>query len=353
MTDFTAFEQRRYQRHLQLSNFGEHAQSQLKKSRVLVVGVGGLGCPAALYLAGAGIGHITLVDGDTIELSNLGRQILYTEADINNNKASTAAKRLREQNSTIAIEAIERPFTIDNGNKLVESHDLVIDCTDNFPTRYLINDLCHNHNTPWIYGSITEYSGQMALFDGKGPCFRCIYPQAPNNPQDCNSVGVLNVLPGVIATLQVNEALKYLARLPSTVVNKLMLLESKNINIQAIEINKREKCLCHHTIQLREKNYQISCASDTSEKTVSKADMQAFLQHHNAQLVDVRSPKEHRNFNIGGINIPLTEESFVQQFQSQHTYLLYCQSGQRSSNALKLLQDNGILNVYSLEGGVN
>ena len=189
-TTFSSHEWLRYTRHLQLPNFGVAGQSKLKASHVLVVGAGGLGSPVCLYLAAAGVGHITIVDGDHVDITNLQRQIIFTTADIGQSKSVCAKDRLLSLNPEINVNAIEDHLSVDNASTLIGAVDLVLDCTDNFSTRYLINDTCVALKKPWVFASIYQFSGQCALFTPNSACFRCLFPEAPQNIDDCNKINV-------------------------------------------------------------------------------------------------------------------------------------------------------------------
>ncbi|PDH28412.1 MAG: thiamine biosynthesis protein ThiF, partial [Puniceicoccaceae bacterium MED-G30] len=206
----------RYQRHLSLPGFGPDAQSKLKQSGVLVIGAGGLGCPVLLYLAAAGVGRIGIIDGDTVDLSNLQRQVLYTADDIGRSKAAVAAEKLREQNPNVDCIAYEERLSVDNAMERITAYDLVIDGSDNFPTRYLVNDACVLAGKPLVHGAIQTFSGQVSVFNFQGgPTYRCLFPEPPN-PEDapsCAEVGVVGVLPGLVGLYQATEALKLLAEI--------------------------------------------------------------------------------------------------------------------------------------------
>ena len=355
---FNENEWRRYQRHVQLPQFGVTGQTRLKKSHVLIVGAGGLGCPASQYLAAAGVGTITLVDGDRISRSNLQRQILFGEQDINQFKTEVARQRLVSNNPNIVVNSLQEHLSPQNASALIETADLVLDCTDNFATRYLINDLCVNLKTPWVYASVVQYSGQLALFTPETACFRCLFQEAPEDIPDCNSAGVLSSLPGMLALMQANEAIKFLSGLPTTLKNHLMLVEGLELGMRKIKLKKNQACVCHSgSIDTSIQNYEAVCANDTTrEYELSRNNFDIMRNKSNHIVIDVRSIEEHQAFNIGGKNIPFRDD-FIDQFCStnptlEQTYLLYCQSGNRSYQALEALKKQNYPHVYSLKSGL-
>src|SRR5882724_2373410 len=226
MTEFSPDELARYQRQLSLAGFGPEAQAKLKHGRVLVIGAGGLGCPALLYLAAAGVGRITLIDGDRVDVSNLHRQVLYTEADAGELKAVVAARRLRALNPQIAVEPRAERFTRANALELVRACDVVVDGSDNFGTRYLVNDACVLADRPFVYGAVQGFEGQASVFNWRGsPTYRCLFPEPPEpgTVPNCAEAGVLGVLPGLIGLLQATETIKLLTGIGEPLAGKLFL----------------------------------------------------------------------------------------------------------------------------------
>ncbi|MGH1440327.1 MAG: molybdopterin-synthase adenylyltransferase MoeB [Cellvibrionaceae bacterium] len=353
--EFTSNEWLRYTRHLQLPQVGVAGQLRLKQARVLIVGAGGLGSPVSLYLAAAGVGHISIIDGDTIDLTNLQRQILFTTAQVGQSKAKCAQQQLLALNPDIEVSATEQHLSLDNAQALIEKVDLVIDCTDNFETRYLINDLCVLTKTPWLFASIYQFSGQCALFTplktDQSACFRCVFPEKPEaGLADCNTAGVLGVLPGLLGTLQANEAIKYLAGLSCALENTLLLAEAETLEFRKIQLAKNSDCpLCaQKNIELREEDYRLNHADGSlcslNVKTESGQDLspEQFLYYREQagyQVVDVRSKVERGSFNIGGDHIPLDELGVsLSKLDKNKTILCYCQTGIRSGKALALLE---------------
>ena len=239
-TTFTASEWLRYTRHIQLPQLGAEGQARLKQSHVLIVGCGGLGSPVSLYLAAAGVGHITLIDGDTVDITNLQRQILFGTEQVGENKAESGKQRLQDLNPDIDVSTVTSHLTPENAEDLITAADLVIDCTDNFSVRYLINDLCVENKKPWLFAAIHQFKGQCALFLPEEACFRCLFPEVSADVEDCNTAGVLGVLPGILGTFQATEAIQYLAGLPTPLKNNLLLVDALDFNFQKIKIIKDE-----------------------------------------------------------------------------------------------------------------
>lgn len=347
-------EQQRYLRQIQLPECAIEGQVSLKNSHVLIVGMGGLGCPASLYLAAAGVGKLTLIDGDVVSLSNLQRQVLYTEAEIGINKAQAAAKRLGQLNSDIDIVAVTEHFSLKLGLTLLAGVDLVIDCTDNFQTRYLINDLCHHFQLPWIYSSVLRMVGQMALFKPGGACFRCLFPELTNTP-DCNAAGVLGPLPGMMGTLQASEAIKFLVSDSPSSQYPFIQIDAVGFNITKFNLTQSSDCaVCsgNKTYRDLQQDYPSSSSSLDEALVVSKEHFEQLLnENNNSVLIDVRSTQEHQQNNIGGISLPLDQLDTSQQLDKSSIYLIYCQTGKRSRLASEKLHELGYA-VYALEGGI-
>lgn len=354
MSEFSPLEWQRYQRHVQLSKFGALGQSRIKNAHVLIVGAGGLGCPVSQYLAAAGVGRITLVDADIVSRTNLQRQILFGEQDVGEYKVSVAKQRLLANNPHITIDTIKSHLTEDNAELLIAKADLVLDCSDNFACRYLINEACVQLKKPWIYASITEYDGQLALFTPETGCFRCIFPEAPQNAVDCNSAGVLGSLPGVVGTLQATEALKYLAGLDGSLAGKLLLIEGLYANTRTFNLNVANDCFCQ--TGTKPEVSPAVCATNT-QTGLSPQEFKATMETH--LLVDVRSEVEHEAFSLGGELIPFSAEAadeFVgavkAKYRLDQPLALYCQSGARSDKAAKALAAHGYSNIIALQGGL-
>ncbi|MFK8018379.1 MAG: ThiF family adenylyltransferase [Pseudomonadales bacterium] len=351
-------EMQRYQRHLQLPQIGTQGQHKLKQSTVVIVGCGGLGVPVALYLAAAGVGYITVVDADVIELSNLQRQVIYTEDCVGKSKAENTKIALTKLNSSISVEAIQQALSPDNAHAILKGANLVLDCTDNFATRYLINDVCLQLEKPWVYASIHQFSGQIAMFLPGGPCFRCLFPELPKAAPDCNDAGVLGVLPGILGTMQACEALKHLLGLP-TVANELLMVEAMDMQFHKIALRHNQACRCSHerVDWIADDPFYARFCSDSSDSAVeiSSADLKRKLElNDDVCFVDVRQNEEHQTFNLGGQNVPLEQlESWLKHSSPANKELVfYCQSGMRSASACLIAEQQGI-NATSLRGGIN
>ncbi|WP_461482531.1 molybdopterin-synthase adenylyltransferase MoeB [Porticoccus sp.] len=355
-TTFSAGEWLRYTRHIQLPEVGAAGQLKLKQSHILVVGAGGLGSPVALYLAAAGVGQLTLVDGDVVDTSNLQRQIIFEHQQVGQSKATAAKERLLRLNPDIRVDAVESFLSADNAAALVAAADLVVDCTDNFSARYLINDYCCALGKPWVFASIQKFFGQCALFTPGNACFRCLFPEAPANVEDCNSAGVIGVLPGLLGVLQANEAIKYLLGLPTPLRNHLLLVDALNLEFRSIQLTRSDDCAaCRDPAGAPNLPRQSAplCAADNSRDSVLTPD--AFRDRYragNCVLLDVRGPLERQSFHIGGLHIPLDElPQRLTELGGVETVLCYCQSGIRSGKAVALLQQQGV-NGISLDGGL-
>ncbi len=355
---FSEHEQERYQRHLQLPAFGPQAQARCRQAHVAIIGMGGLGCPVSLYLAAAGIGTLTLVDGDTVSLSNLQRQILFTESDIGTNKAEAAKSHLAARNSHIKVISHASKLTADNAESILKDADMVIDCSDNFYARYLINDTCFARQTPWIYSSVLGQQGQVALFQPQHSCFRCLFPKLDSVP-DCNQAGVLGVMPGMLGTMQASLALQYLTGYQLPTHNELQLVTSWPFSLRTIRLAQSNDCqLCHRAATSADLAQAYEDASQPLGPQHLLSIDQFKLHRHRYELIDVRDANEHANGNMGGKNIPLpyVEDSFVPEANGH--YLFYCQTGKRSAAAVQKIltkYEHTMFDcqLYSLAKGLN
>lgn len=244
----TGEERLRYAQQLNLSEIGTAGQQKLKSARVLCVGAGGLGSPLLLYLAAAGVGTIGIIDADHIELSNLHRQVLYQTADIGMSKAVLAQQQLLALNPQLSIHAYAESLSVSNAHTLIQAYDIVADCTDNFSTRYVINDICYSLNMPWVFASVAQFSGQCSVFLGaSSACFRCLFPTIPaHNPfSNCNADGVIGVIPGLLGMIQATEILKWILKIGKLLVNRLLVIDSLNMDFQHYDLVKNPSCrLC-------------------------------------------------------------------------------------------------------------
>ncbi len=357
---FSGREVLRYSRHLQLPQVGASGQLRLKSAHALIIGCGGLGAPVAQYLAAAGVGRLTLVDGDVVELSNLQRQVTFSEQDIGLSKSGQTQKRLQGLNSDIDIVAVAEHLNVDNAEALFASADIVLDCTDNFAARYLINDVCKLKHLPWVFASIHQFSGQMALFEADGPCFRCLFAQPPQNVENCSAAGVLGVLPGILGTLQAAEALKYLLGMPLSLAGKLMMVEVADMQFQSFSLTQSSDCLAcagQDVLDTQSKFYSAHCADELAKDSATEMSAASFLktvaEDSNALLVDVRNADEHAAFNLGGTNVPLDQlDEWLTHTDRNRQLLFYCQIGARSARACELADQHGHT-AKNLQGGIN
>jgi sulfur-carrier protein adenylyltransferase/sulfurtransferase len=349
---------KRYSRQIILKNVGESGQLKIKKSSVLIVGVGGLGSPAALYLAAAGIGRIGLIDFDVIDISNLQRQILYASEQEGQSKAEVAKKRLKELNPLIQIDAYPERLTIKNALGLFEKYDYILDGADNFSTRYLVNDASYFSSKPLISASIMGFEGQLSVFNrNHGPCYRCLYPEPPHlgSVQSCAEAGVLGVLPAVMGSLQATEVLKLILDLNQNQSNQLLIYDALTLNFTNLEIEKNSDCpLCGQNPMIKELNevhFVCNLNNDNIEE-ISPTELKKHLIEKNIQLLDVRENFEHELGYIEfSLHVPLNEIEHSWSKLSQETpVVIYCKSGQRSLQACQILAKKGF-RCMNLQGG--
>ncbi|HTF80139.1 MAG TPA: molybdopterin-synthase adenylyltransferase MoeB [Cytophagales bacterium] len=354
----TQDELRRYNRHVILPEFGQHRQELLKTSRVLVIGAGGLGCPILLYLTNAGIGHITIIDADTIDISNLQRQVLYAHEDIGKPKAQTAAQKLQALNPFITISYITDTLHKGNALDLIASHDVIIDGSDNFPTRYLVNDACVIAQKPLVFGSIFKFEGQVSVFNYKGgPTYRCIYPEPPqaNEVPSCSEIGVLGILPGIIGVLQATEAIKLITGIGEPLSGRLLLYDALSNQQSIINVTKNESIVVKDLLD----NYDAFCGIEAStaplEEELTPAQAITLLKNNKVQIIDVREQWEYDICRLEGSTlIPLkTIPNNSQIIAQDKPTLLYCHHGIRSRHALEYLKQKGYKQLYHLKGGID
>jgi adenylyltransferase/sulfurtransferase len=353
-------ERRRYSRHLLLPGFGEAAQAKLKAARVLIVGAGGLGSPASLYLAAAGVGGIGLVDFDTVDETNLQRQILYGTADVGRPKLDAAVSRLRDVNPLVEIERIDEPFGVANARALVATFDVVVDGTDNFPTRYLVNDACVMAGTPNVYGSVSRFEGQASVFAAPGgPCYRCLHPEPPPAGliSNCADGGVLGVLPGLIGTIQATEAIKLITGIGEPLIGRLVLYDALTMRMRQIGLPRDPDCpVCSDRATIRELiAYEPVCETFTgSEGELTVDELRAWRREGREHaLVDVREPSEHAVSRIeGAMLMPLASVGkSLDRLPRDRPVVVYCRSGARSARAVGVLRSAGF-DAHNLAGGI-
>ncbi|HEY0054460.1 MAG TPA: HesA/MoeB/ThiF family protein [Pedobacter sp.] len=346
----SAEESLRYRRHLQLEGFGAKAQMKLKQSRVLMVGAGGLGCPCLLYLAAAGVGMLGIADGDLVSISNLQRQVLYDTSDIGLPK--TEAAKMHLQNRNPLVEIITHPrVTRENVIDIVGRYDLVIDGSDNFETRYLLNDACVLTNKPYIYGALSKFEGQVSTFNyNNGPTYRCLYPTPPqaSDVPACNEAGVLGVLPGIIGTMQATEAIKIITEIGKPLSGKVLLINLLLNSYDTFDIKPNPENRTISSIQ------SLSIEGEIAPISINYSTLQDWLDNEDILLIDVREEYEFEAFNIGGMNIPYTEiDELLTSFNKDRKIVIICQTGARSLNVLLRLKDKFPgLDIFNLERGL-
>ena len=332
-------ERKRYSRQIILPEMGLSGQEKLKAAKVLVIGAGGLGCPVLQYLVAAGVGTIGVVDDDTVDVTNLHRQILYSPDDIGKGKAETAVRKLALMNPYVNLKAIPVRLDAANAAEIISNYDLVIDGSDNFPTRYLANDICVELNKTLIFGSILRFEGQVSVFNYKsGPTYRCLFPEAEEG-DNCEVAGVIGILPGIIGTHMANEAIKVICGIGDVLSGKLMVI---NALTNETSIFKFQRNVNLPISNKTENQILAQTDSDTFEE-ISFEDFEKLQQDNSDQilLVDVREEYEFEEDFIGGINIPLPDIlDNLTKMPADKTIVFYCRSGVRSLTASKLLQKN-------------
>lgn len=358
-------ELQRYARHLAIPEFGIEAQRKLKAGSVMCIGAGGLGSPVTMYLAAAGVGRIGIVDADIVDASNLQRQILYSTADIGRKKLHAAKDRLLGINPHIVIEPHEALFTSANARELVANYDVVIDGTDNFPTRYLSNDVCVWQRKANIYGSILRFEGQVSVFAPHlgGPCYRCMVPQPPppGLVPTCAEGGVLGVLPGIVGSMQALEAIKIIAGIGEPLLGKLLHLDTLAMRFRTVQLRRDPECpVCGTNPTITEPiDYQGFCGMSNSNTpdipTVTVQDLHEARQSKAPHfLLDVREPTEYAVGRIEGSKlVPLGElESRLGELPRDQKILVHCKAGGRSAKAVGILRQHGFTDVHNVAGGI-
>ncbi|HEX2586511.1 MAG TPA: molybdopterin-synthase adenylyltransferase MoeB [Steroidobacteraceae bacterium] len=349
----------RYSRHLLLNEFGEAGQQKLKAAKVLVVGTGGLGSPALLYLAAAGVGTIGIVDFDKVDMSNLQRQVLFSTEDVGQPKAVIAARRLNAMNPLITTHAHDIELNAVNVMDVVSQYEVVIDGCDRFVTRYLVNDACVLLGKPLVSAAIHRFEGQAFVYvPDEGPCYRCLFPEQPSGDlvPNCATAGVLGVLPGLMGTIQATEAIKLITGIGSTLTGRLLTYDALDMRFIEFEFARRHDCaVCGDTPSISAPQEQIiACATD--EEGLSIAELQTLLHEssENVQIIDVREPHEYALGHLPhSINIPLANLSeHLYALDRNKRMIFICRSGARSGQALQLATQRGVLNSVNLTGGL-
>src|SRR5216110_1720820 len=354
----------RYSRHLIMPEVTVDGQRRLKAARILCIGAGGLGSPAALYLAAAGVGTIGIIDFDAVDLSNLQRQILHGTKDIGRSKLESARDRLRDINPEIEFKLHECRFSSENAEQIVADYDVIVDGSDNFATRYLSNDVCVFAGKPNIYGSVFRFEGQTTVFAPQlgGPCYRCLFPEPPppESVPNCAQAGVLGVLPGIIGMLQAIEAIKLIVGIGEPMVGRLLHFDALKVHFRELKLRRDSQCpVCGENPTIFAPiDYDQFCGArdDASVPGISVQQLKDKMDASNTfELIDVREPFEFEIARINGAKlIPLGEIlERAEELQREQTIVVHCHSGRRSAEAVRLLKQRGFDNVYNLEGGID
>ena len=360
----------RYSRHLIMPEVGMEGQLKLKASSVLCIGAGGLGSPVAMYLAAAGVGRIGIVDFDIVDYSNLQRQIIHGTPDVGRPKLDSASDRLNAINPEIHVETYNEALSSSNALRLLGGYDVIVDGTDNFPTRYLVNDACVLLGKPNVYGSIFRFEGQASVFATKGgPCYRCLYPEPPppGLVPSCAEGGVLGILPGVVGTIQATEAVKLIIGVGEPLINRFMIYDALRMKFRELKLRKDPECpVCGDTPSVTELiDYELFCgmtvepvattSSSDSDEAISVEQLKLELDGDDELfLLDVREPEEFQICRIPGSTlIPLGElPGRLVELEGRSEMVVHCKSGVRSAKAVKLLREAGFKKAKNLSGGI-
>jgi sulfur-carrier protein adenylyltransferase/sulfurtransferase len=357
----------RYSRHLLIPSVGETGQLKLKNASVLLIGTGALGSPSALYLAAAGVGRMGLVDADAVDASNLQRQILHGESWIGKPKLESAAARLREVNPLVKVELHPKRFTPENAMEIANSYDIIVDGSDNFPTRFLTNDTAFLQKKPLVYGAIHRFEGQTGIFASHlgGPCYRCLLPNLPpaGSVPSCQEAGVLGVLPGIIGSLQAMETIKLILGIGTIPLGKLTCYDALNSTFRSLKLNRDPLCrLCGdapeiHSVSNAETTASAACDFTPEHmESITTAELRTVLNgNFEGLLIDVREPDEYAIAHIEGSRlIPLkTLPNELENLPKDREILVHCKAGGRSAKAVQLLLDHGFTQVKNVTGGMD
>jgi molybdopterin/thiamine biosynthesis adenylyltransferase/rhodanese-related sulfurtransferase len=356
----------RYSRHLIMPEVGMEGQLKLKAAKVLCIGAGGLGSPLALYLAAAGVGTLGMVDFDVVDFTNLQRQIIHSTADVGRSKLQSAAEKVRAMNPEVELRTFETRLTSQNALELFRDFDIVVDGTDNFATRYLVNDACVLTGKPNVYGSIFRFEGQVSVFATEnGPCYRCVYPEPPppGLVPSCAEGGVLGVLPGLVGVMQATEAIKLILGVGEPLIGRLLLVDALAMKFRELKLRKDPDCpVCgqHRTIT-KLIDYEQFCGIRGEEKPVEnklpEISVEELKRRRDAGedlfILDVREPHEYQICNLGGYLIPLNDlPKRVHELDSSREIVAHCKMGGRSAKAVEFLRQAGFTKVKNLTGGI-
>ncbi|WP_273886595.1 molybdopterin-synthase adenylyltransferase MoeB [Rubrobacter naiadicus] len=357
----------RYSRHLIMPEVALEGQKKLKQARVLTIGAGGLGAPLAMYLAAAGVGTIGIVDFDVVDESNLHRQIIHGTSDVGRPKLESARETIADINPNVRVEAFEEQLTSENALDIFRDFDIIVDGTDNFPTRYLVNDACVLLGKPNVYGSIFRFEGQASVFYAEeGPCYRCLYPEPPppGLVPSCAEGGVLGILPGAIGVIQATETVKLILGVGEPLIGRLLLYDALGMRFREMKLRKNPQCpICGENRTIHELiDYEEFCgipqaraAEEENEvPEITVQELKEKLDRGDISVLDVREPHEYAVANIGAPLIPLGElPERLAELDRDRPLAVHCKSGARSARAVKLLRDAGFENVYNVKGGIN
>lgn len=357
----------RYSRHLIMPEVGMDGQLKLKQARVLCIGAGGLGSPLALYLAAAGVGTLGIVDFDIVDFTNLQRQIIHSTADVGRAKLDSAAESISAINPNVTVRKFETRLTSANALELFRDFDIIVDGTDNFPTRYLVNDACVLTGKPNVYGSIFRFEGQASVFATiEGPCYRCLYPEPPppGLVPSCAEGGVLGILPGLVGIIQATETIKLILGSGEPLIGRLLLIDALAMRFRELKLRKNPECpVCgNHPTVTELIDYEQFCGIRGEEKpaTATMQDMtpEELKQRLDAGddlfVLDVREPHEYQICNLGGHLIPLNDlPKRVSELDSAREIVVHCKMGGRSAKAVDFLKQSGFTKVHNLAGGIN
>jgi molybdopterin/thiamine biosynthesis adenylyltransferase/rhodanese-related sulfurtransferase len=356
----------RYSRHLIMPEVGMDGQLKLKRAKVLCIGTGGLGAPLGLYLAAAGVGRIGVVDFDAVDYTNLQRQVLFGTSDVGRPKIEAAAEHLRNLNPEIQIDAVETRLTSQNALEVFKDYDVIVDGTDNFPTRYLVNDACVLLGKPNVYGSIFRFEGQITVFGYPGgPCYRCLYPEPPppGLVPSCAEGGVLGVLPGIVGTIQAAETLKLIIGKGESLIGRLLLFDALGMRFRELKLRKNPECpLCgEHRTVTKLIDYDQFCGIRGEEAPmnanvpeITPSELKLRLDRgDDLFILDVRETHEYQICNLRGHLIPLGELSRrLHELDSSREIVAHCRSGKRSADAVEFLRKAGFRKIWNLKGGI-
>jgi adenylyltransferase/sulfurtransferase len=357
----------RYSRHILMPEVGLEGQKKLKQASVLLVGLGGLGSPLALYLAAAGIGRLGLVENDVVDYSNLQRQVLYSVDQVGDSKLNSAKSRLLSINPHIKIDTYETFITSENAEEICTSYDMIIDGTDNFATRYLVNDICVLLGKPNIYGSIFRFDGQVSVFDAKkGPCYRCLYPEPPppGMVPSCAEGGVLGILPGIIGLIQATEAIKIALGIGDPLIGRMLVYDALRMKFRELKLNKDPNCkICGKNAEIKQLiDYNEFCGVGQNDYQLMEQEWNigpdelkhAIDEGKKIRILDVRQPQEYAINKIPNSElIPLANLEYnLHSLDRNEEIVVLCKSGIRSAYAVKFLHEAGFKNVKNLQGGI-